>query len=161
MAKSKLLVVTSCRQTPQSQKDNVNIIAVNKSTIHSLKLKGNKVDNTHRKVIPNLIIPCSLCNIHVMLYKTSRYIFIISTCLHFVLFIPIFVTFVYTYFCYICLHLFLLHLFIPIFVTFVCTCVPLVYGDESPVTWVLGEKRPCKSALHERRQILSKVYSYI
>ena len=75
------------------------------STIHSLKLKGNKVDNTHRKVIPNLIIPCSLCNIHVMLYKTSRYIFIISTCLLFLLFIPIFATFVYTYFCYICLHL--------------------------------------------------------
>ena len=45
---------------------------------------------------------------------------------------------------FVCLFCLFVCLFTPIFVTFVCTCVPLVYGDESSVAWVLGEKRPCK-----------------
>ena len=73
-----------------------------------------------------------------MLYKTSGYIF----CFCFVcLFVCLFVLFCL----FVCFVLFLfVCLFTPIFVTFVCTCVPLVYGDESSVAWVLGEKRPCK-----------------
>ena len=93
-----------------------------------------------------------------MLYKTSGYIF----CFCFVLFCFVlfcFVLFCFVLFCFVlfclfvCLHLFSLHLFVPVFLLFM----------EMRVRWrgYLVKKDPArKGALHERRQILSKVYNY-
>ena len=67
--------------------------------------------------------------------------------------IPYATNFIYICFC-LCLY------FVFVFITSACTCVPLVYGDESPVAWILCEKRPCKSVLHERR-ILSDSISHL